>query len=389
MSRLKIALLLKRSHGWIGGIEYFENLILALGNLPSHGNAFEIYVISDDELAAHLLPFITRIYTRKDMLPVGFCERIKWKIIRYFSNDKNSFFESFLKKEGIDFLFPYTNFEKRQKLYRSAAWIADFQHKHLPDYFTPSELESRDEEFSNIVRHAEKVILSSKIAEIDCHRFYPDAIGKTSVMPFRVAPLPEWYEGNPIEVQKKYNLPDKFLLVSNQFWQHKNHLLILKAIQLLKLRSIFPVLVCTGHLYDYRCPEYSDKVLHSIHKLGISKQAILLGLIPKTDQIQLMRQSIAIIQPSLFEGWSTIVESARCFAKTMILSDIPVHREQDLPSGIFFNPDSVEELAECIEKCWNELSHGPDLDKERKAFSLQQESILDYGRSFLELNKLN
>ncbi len=388
MSRLKIALLLNGSHDWIGGSEYFENLILALGNLPSHRRKFDIYVISDDELPVHLNPFVTKIYTRKDMLPIGFFERIKWKIIRYFSNDKNSFFESFLKKEKIDFLYPYTNLDNRTKPYRSSAWITDFQHKHLPDNFTSSELESRDEDFSNIARSAERVILSSKMAEADCHQFYPNSRGKTGVMSFRVVPLPEWYEGNPIETQKKYNLPDKFFIVSNQFWLHKNHFLIFKALQLMKDRSIFPTIICTGHIHDYRCPEYSDTVLSSIHKYDISQQVIILGLIPKTDQIQLIRRSIAIIQPSLFEGWSTIIENGRCLGKPIILSDFPVHKEQNPPNSMYFERNSAEQLAECIEKYWSTFPIGPDLEREKGAFLKQQEYVSDYGKSFLKINQL-
>lgn len=388
MSRLKIALLLKGSHNWTGGSEYFENLILALGNLSSHRNTFEIYVISDDELPVHLSPFVTKIYTRKDMLPVGFYERIKWKIIRFFSNDKNSFFESFLKKERIDFLYPYTNLDNRTKTYRSAAWIADFQHKYLPDNFTSSELESRDEEFSSIARSAERVILSSDMAQTDFHNFYPDSRGKTDVMSFRVVPLAEWYEGNPVETQKKYNLPDKFFIVSNQFWQHKNHFIIFKALQLMKESSIFPTIICTGHIYDYRSPEYSDTVLSSIHEYGISQQVIILGLIPKKDQIQLIRRSIAIIQPSLFEGWSTIVENGRCFGKPMILSDFPVHKEQNPPNSMYFERNSAEQLAKCIETYWSTLPVGPELDKEKGAFLKQQEYVSDYGQSFIEINEI-
>jgi glycosyltransferase involved in cell wall biosynthesis len=58
--------------------------------------------------------------------------------------------------------------------------------------------------------------------------------------------------------------------------------------------------------------------------------------------------SIAIINPSRFEGWSTTVEEAKSSGKTVLLSDIPVHREQDPPHGKYFSVDSASELADLM-----------------------------------------
>ena len=386
--RLKIVFIIGGSHEWTGGHEYIENLIIALGKLSNDNINLELCVLTDEKLSTEIQQYIHTVYKHQDLLPTNFTERQKWKLNRFFSADKKPHFDSFLKKEKIDFIYPYFSHEIRVKPYRSAAWIADFQHKHLPEYFSASELKFRDEYHSEIVRTAEKVILSSEDAKEDCHRFFPASKGKTFVMPFCTVPAQEWYKGNPFDIQKKYNLPDKFLIVSNQFWQHKNHLLIFEALQILQKQSIFPTVVCTGQLYDFRCPDYSNKVLRSVHESGLFKQLILLGLIPKTEQIQLLRRSIAIIQPSIFEGWSTIVENARCFAKPVILSDIPVHREQDLADSIFFNCRSAEELAEKISTVWNELPVGPDTRKENLAFKRQQKIVSSYGKRFLEITQL-
>ncbi|MFM8004242.1 MAG: glycosyltransferase, partial [Dolichospermum sp.] len=119
--------------------------------------------------------------------------------------------------------------------------------------------------------------------------------------------------------------------------------------------SIYPVIVCTGHIYDHRKPDYIDIILQAIHTYGLANQVYLLGLIPRIDQIQLMRHSLAVIQPSLFEGWSTVVEDARCLGKKMILSDFPVHLEQDPPGSVFFERNSPQELANLIGEWWEKL----------------------------------
>ena len=36
------------------------------------------------------------------------------------------------------------------------------------------------------------------------------------------------------------------------------------------------------------------------------------------DQLRLMKESLGVIQPSLFEGWSTVIEDAKALNKKSI-----------------------------------------------------------------------
>ena len=71
-----------------------------------------------------------------------------------------------------------------------------------------------------------------------------------------------------------------------------------------------------------------------------------LGFIDRIDQLVLMENAMAIIQPSLFEGWSTVVEDAKALNQTLIVSDIPVHKEQLKDKGNYFAPNDYDELAQ-------------------------------------------
>ena len=73
-------------------------------------------------------------------------------------------------------------------------------------------------------------------------------------------------------------------------------------------------------------------------EMGCARSSRCLGLVSYADLIGLMRYLTALINPSLFEGWSTTVEEAKSLGKTIILSDIPVHREQAPENGRFFDP---------------------------------------------------
>jgi hypothetical protein len=111
----------------------------------------------------------------------------------------------------------------------------------------------------------------------------------------------------------------------------------------------------------------------------------VLGLIPRSDQIQLMRGATAVVQPSLFEGWSTVVEDARCLGKRLFVSDIAVHREQDPPAAVFFNPWEPEALANALAKEWAALPHGLDPVAEARARTAYRNGIMQFARNFTQI----
>ena len=390
-NKLKIALFMQGGRGWLGGVEYIKNLIFALGSLPGEvRSTFEVHLISDEPLDHNLhhqlTSYVKQFYSHDvDLPPLTFFNRFRWRLERKLFKKSNPRLEALLKKQGFDFIYPYATDKVRVSNYRATAWIPDFQHKYLPQFFTAQELNARNQSYSSIAQCSESVVLSSKTTAEDFKKFFPDVADKAKVLSFKTTPSPAWYEGDPRQVQQNYYLPDRFFLISNQFWQHKNHLVAFEALKLLQERSIFPTLVCTGHIYDYRKPDYSDVILQTIHQLDLAKQVYLLGLIPKSDQVQLMRRSLAVIQPSLFEGWSTLVEDARCLGKPMILSDLPVNLEQNPPSSLFFDRHSPEHLADLIEQAWIHHSPGPDLEAEGRARKKSFEEVQAYGYCFLEL----
>ena len=53
-----------------------------------------------------------------------------------------------------------------------------------------------------------------------------------------------------------------------------------------------------------------------------------LGFIPREEQLMIMKGARAIIQPSFFEGWSTVVEDAKAVNSFIVLSNLEVHKEQ-------------------------------------------------------------
>ncbi len=81
---------------------------------------------------------------------------------------------------------------------------------------------------------------------------------------------------------------------------------------------------------------------------GVASDLLMPGMIPYEDLMPLMQASSALLNPSLFEGWSTTVEEARAAGVPMILSDLAVHKEQAENQAIYFDRYCADSLAECL-----------------------------------------
>lgn len=183
---------------------------------------------------------------------------------------------------------------------------------------------------------------------------------------------------------RAFGLPEKYLYVANQFWVHKDHLTLFEALHQLRSRGVTPAVVCTGTMEDRRDPAYIDQIKSFLHDRGLSEQVHLLGMLSRPDQVAVLRHASAVVQPSRFEGWSTVVEDAKAVGRPVILSDIRVHREQ-MPDAHFFAVGSAPSLAEVLERFLPQAQPGPDPEAEARARAALQGRAREAARAFLSI----
>src|SRR5262249_36655529 len=250
--------------------------------------------------------------------------------------------------------------------------------------------EGRKQEFAAIVQISKRVVLSSTCAERDCHEVFPQSVGRTRVLRFRVFANSAWLTCNPMDTVQRYHLPSRFVLISNLLAPTKNHAIVLQALASMSKaeRSRLHV-VCTGNVYDYRNPSFHNGFLAKIHELGLRDCISVLGLIPKQDQVQLLRAAVAYLQPSLFEGWNTGVEEAHLLGKPILLSDIPVHREQAPPRAIYFDPRNASELAARFAEMIGNAA--PTFEPAAERLALEDYTLfqVEFAKQFLEIAGTN
>jgi glycosyltransferase involved in cell wall biosynthesis len=267
-------------------------------------------------------------------------------------------------------------------------WIPDFQHKRLPDFFSEKERQHRDEQFQRLIDEASHIVVSSWDAYEDLMRWFPINSDRVSVLPFTSVATPRWYQQEPNQVVERFGLPAKYLMFPSQFWIHKNHRLLFEALGILRDRGMPDAsLVLTGQTFDYRWPEYFADLQNSIDQQNLNKQVHILGLIDRQEQIQLLRCAAAVIQPSLFEGWSSLVEDCKTLGKRIYLSDLRVHREQNPQDSEYFDPFRAEELAELLARDWSTLEPGPDYRREKQAHAQHTDRATAFAESFLHVTQ--
>lgn len=295
---MKVALNLEAA-SWLGGRYYLQNLVLAL---RAHAPNVELVAVgAPDADFASLLPVDAAV------------------------------------PSDADVVFPNWGLRGRSTA-AELHWIPDLQHRALPQNFGRLDRLRRDRGYRRLAQRAELVVVSSEVAREEAARAYPGTADKLRVLHFSSVARPTG--ADPAEVLARHSLPERFLLLANQFWAHKNHETAFRALVDLPLP-----LVCTGATVDHRRPDHFQRMQELIAASGRAGDVYVLGVVGRDDYLALVRAASALLQPSLFEGWSSIVEDAKAYGKPIALSDIPVHREQAPPLASLFEPLDAVGLA--------------------------------------------
>jgi glycosyltransferase involved in cell wall biosynthesis len=363
---------------WTGGITYRNNLLKAI---KIEGRTEQIVCLSSNPENSGLdTSFkIIKIQTRFNAI-----EKILSRVLKSFFDFDYLLYKT-TKSEKPDVLFPHSLFIGNNA--SLIFWIPDFQFMHLPHLYPTGYVELNKKKLDGYFKKAKIIVVSSEDALKDLKLLLPQYVSKTRVMRF-VAHVPErLYLDDPKEVLSTYNLPSDFIYLPNQFWSHKNHLAVFEALKLLHEENVFPYIVCTGNPVDVRNPGYLSGMFQEISVLGVRNQVAFLGLLPHDHVYSLIRQSKCVLNPSLFEGWSTSVEESKSVGKRMLLSDLNVHKEQAPAKSIYFDRYNVQDLAKQLKKAWLEFDSGPDIELENVARQQLDSRMIDFANKFFEICK--
>ncbi|MCL4841552.1 MAG: glycosyltransferase family 4 protein [Bryobacteraceae bacterium] len=142
-----------------------------------------------------------------------------------------------------------------------------------------------------------------------------------------------------------------FLLYPANFWLHKNHELLLTAFALFRRRNpAVPVLlVLTGS------PGDRDGILRSlVQALGLNGSVLFAGFLPDEDLAALFDACLALVFPSLYEGFGMPIMEAMHRGRPVLSSDRTALREVGGDAPLYFDPRSPLSLASALESLWSQ-----------------------------------
>lgn len=367
---------------WTAGASYTRMLVQSLA-AATDGKTIELLLLSKKKSAAENdLPAKIRHFKTPHYFPGE-------KILRHLSGrgEKSELYETAARYRA-SVLLPVLDIPMPRPPISTVGWIPDFQHRHWPEFYSKASLASRDRAYQALAERAHLVMLSSESAREDFMAFAPAHAAKARVVPFpSLFAFSEPPPHDPREVLARFHLPEKIALVANQFWQHKNHAVVVEAIAQLAARGLRLPVVMTGQPSDFRDAQNKtlSRLLQSISAHGLAGQIVILGQVEFADLVALMRAAAVIIQPSRSEGWSTVVQDAKALGRPLLCSGIAVHRAQAPEALGFFEWDRPAELADLLAAHWEKLPVGPCGAREQAALENERRFAADHGAKLLQV----
>lgn len=372
----KIAIVLDlEEYDWNGGINYFNNLINLLDR-----NKFEINIIIGFKTIIKKNKFDKKFKFIKSKL----CDprSLSWFIRKIFFKvfKKDYFLIKFLEKNKFKFLTHSVSLGNQNKI-SVVNWIPDLQPFFLSKNFKKKEISKHYSQFLDFYKFSDTLIFSSNTEKKKFKKIFKIK-DDNKIKVFNNIPslINEKKIISKEKLFKKFNINKNFFFIPNQFWKHKNHILLLKSIKSLKLKNT--QFIFSGQMDDYRDLNYINILKTFIKKNNLNNFIKILGNINYSEVVSLIIHSKGLINPSNYEGWSTSVEEAKIYKKNLILSDIDTHLEQVKNRGFFFKKNNEKSLSKKIKYFNNKISKKIDFKK------IKQEHKIKINNLKYEIKKI-
>ena len=231
------------------------------------------------------------------------------------------------------------------------ASIADLCHRfarRFPESASRREYSYRERKYNNICRWSKGVLVDAELVRQQVIEAYGMAPERVHVLP-QIAPRYMHDRETPPDFDQRYNLPAKFLFYPAQFWEHKNHQNLIRAMAALKPELAGLKLVLAGGKKNAY-----EVVVALVKELGLVGDVMFLGYVPDADMPELYRRARALIYPTYFGACNIPPLEALVAGCPMALANVTRMPEQVGEAALVFNPDSVEEIAGCIRRLWTD-----------------------------------
>ena len=266
-------------------------------------------------------------------------------------------------------LVHFTHFNKPILYFKKSVITIHDLIKHL---FTGKDTTTKNQ-FLYSLKHLAYLFLTNTIVKrnqiiVPSNFWRKYLIDKYNLNPSRIVTTheavdPTFLANNQNEIVKT---PKNYIIYTGNLYSHKNIKVILAALK--ELPDISLKIICARSFF-------SEKLKIEIAQIGLKKQVEFLGYLDDKQFKNIYQQALALVHPSLMEGFSLTGLEAMALNCPVISSNSSCLPEIYNDSVLYFDPNNASNLVQKI----NQLKDSPDL--RIKLIKLGQQQLKKYSWS--------
>ena len=387
-----------------GGSYIFENEILQALSLYATHSAHEFYIFGGENYLENLegIPGIHFVYKKYESNTKSRLFRAAKKIYSYLSEIDYDY----RLKKIVKPLYSYLTQIESKTLKVLAehkidiVWflglhcptmelpfivtVWDLGHRtnpYFPEISSKGGWNQRELLCSKVIQRAAYIITGTPAGKADIERYYQVPSERVRILPFVVPSFVEKIDAvESSYVLEKYDIPDNYLFYPAQFWPLKNHVCLLKAVQL--LRDDFGLtfnIVLTGS--DRGNRNYIEQV---VSNLELTQSVHFLGFVPQSDMAALYQHAFALTYTTFLGPDNLPPLEAFALGCPVIASKVSGAMDQLGDAALLFDPKQPEDLALSIKAIHDDPGLRADLIQ-KGAKRVSQWTREDYVKEMLSV----
>lgn len=212
----------------------------------------------------------------------------------------------------------------------------------------------REHMYKNIAQFSLGVLVDSELGKKQFLENYKYHESRVHVLPY----VPPAYIRHADAVEEVPELIGKdYFFYPAQYWSHKNHIRLLESFfQFQKKYPDTHLVFCGSEKNSFH------EIIKTIEKLNLQAKVILLGYASNEKMVWLYKHSRGLVFPSFLGPTNIPPLEALYLGIPCACADVYAAQDYTFGKHVYFNPESVEEMTQALEKIWAKRTPLPNAD---------------------------
>jgi len=283
-----------------------------------------------------------------------------YRLLCLFS--KKNHFEKFLEKKKVDLIYFVSDsyFVNYVHTINFIFTLFDLSHRDDPEFPEVKNnriFEFRENQFQKNLSRAIAVLVESDIGKknalyryrLDDNRVHFFPIEPAFTIKLKKLEIDDKIKNKYINIKKKYDLNNDYIFYPAQFWAHKNHIYILKALSILNNEGSIKI----GAIFSGSDQGNLNYIKEMTKKLGLDIQVRFIGFVSNEEMKYLYSQSLALVMPTYFGPTNMPPLEAFKLNVPVLYSDLPGLRDQVKEAALLMDLNDPQSLVLNLKKLVN------------------------------------